>query len=281
MFSSRAIQAAFLAGALLGAPSLFDHHGPVGDPALYLSENLIELEGEITDVFWRNPYPRMRMRVTDEAGEDVIWELELNSSPIGFRRMGIDADDFVRVGDQVRVAGVVAMFDEQSLGVFHYLRPDGLEYVNGNRELRWANQEFDASVQPYDPAKVAAAREEAAGIFRVWAGNVPGSGGVHPSVTLYQPYLTELGRERVASWNRATDDAELDCRQGMPGAMFDPTPMQIVDAGDRILMRGQEYDVERTVYLNETCPHRRSVDRTWSIPSVTGTARRWSLRQHM
>jgi hypothetical protein len=229
-------------------PQAFAHHGAVGHPTLYLAENLIEFEGEITAVLWRNPHPRMRMSVIDENGEEAIWELELNSSPIGFTRRGISADDFVQVGDQVRVAGVVAMFDAQSLGVLHYLRPDGREYINGNRELRWSNVEFTSAVQALDPGKVSAAEQSAQSIFRVWGG--PVRGGAHPSVTLYQPYLTERGADMAAVWNRATDDAELDCRQGMPGAMFDPTPIELVDAGDRILVLGQEYDIERTIYLN-------------------------------
>ncbi len=244
------IAISLVVASVLVAGQALAHHGAVGHPTLYLAENLIEFEGEITAVLWRNPHPRMRMSVTDENGEEAIWELELNSSPIGFTRRGISADDFVQVGDQVRVAGVVAMFDAQSLGVLHYLRPDGREYVNGNRDLRWSNVEFTSAVQAIDPTKVAAAEQSAQSIFRVWGGNVRGGGGAHPAVTIYQPYLTERGADMAATWNRATDDAELDCRQGMPGAMFDPTPLELVDAGDRILVLGQEYDIERTIYLN-------------------------------
>ena len=235
--------------ALVSAQALA-HHGAVGHPTLYLAENLIEFEGEITAVFWRNPHPRMRMSVIDDNGAEAIWELELNNSPIGFTRRGISADDFAQVGDQVRVAGVVAMFDDRSLGVLHYLRPDGREYINGNRELRWSDEQFDAPVQPLDPVKVATARQSAQSIFRVWGGNVRGSGGAHPAVSIYQPFLTERGRDLAAVWNRADDDAELDCRQGMPTAMFDPTPIELIDDGDRILIHGQEYDVERTIYMN-------------------------------
>jgi hypothetical protein len=139
----------------------------------------------------------------------------------------------------------------------HYLRPDGREYVNGNRELRWSNLEYSSAVQAIDPAEVVAAEQSAQGIFRVWSGNArravgdpTRAVGGHPPLSLYQPYLTERGAEMAAARNRATDDAELDCRQGMPGAMFDPTPIELVDAGDRILVLGQEYDIERTIYLN-------------------------------
>ena len=185
-------------------PQAFAHHGAVGDRTLYLAENLIEFEGEITAVLWRNPHPRMRMSVTDGNGEEAIWELELNSSPIGFTRRGISADDFVQVGDQVRVAGVVAMFDAQSLGVLHYLRPDGREYINGNRELRWSNVEFTSAVQAIDSAKVAAAEQSAQGIFRVWSGNVRRAVGDarRPSVAIRQSRSTSLiSRNAAPRWS--------------------------------------------------------------------------------
>jgi hypothetical protein len=32
--------------------------------------------------------------------------------------------------------------------------------------------------------------------------------------------------------------------------MFDPTPIQIIDAGDRILIHGYEYDIERVIHMD-------------------------------
>jgi hypothetical protein len=40
----------------------------------------------------------------------------------------------------------------------------------------------------------------------------------------------------------------------MPVTMFDPVPMEIVDAGERILIRVQEYDVERVIHMNPGAP---------------------------
>ncbi len=225
------------------------HHGPIGNPVLYQAENLMEFEGEITDVLWRNPHPRLRMRVVDDGGEETIWELELDGSPISFARKGISADDFAQVGDLVRVAGVVALFDNGSLGVLHYQRPDGREYVFRDRELRWADEQFRPVDRPLDPAKIAQARQSAQGIFRVWGGRSRDGTPPHPPLSSYEQYLTERGRELAASYNRATDDGELDCRQGMPTTMFDPVPMEFVNEGERILIRVQEYDVERVVHM--------------------------------
>jgi hypothetical protein len=66
----------------------------------------------------------------------------------------------------------------------------------------------------------------------------------------YVPFLTARGRELAATYDPVTQNPELSCRQGMPTTMFDPVPMQIIDQGDRILIRVQEYDVERVVHTN-------------------------------
>ncbi len=247
----RAIYVVLVTSTLFLAWSASAHHGPIGNPELYLAENLMEFEGEITDVLWRNPHPRLRMRVLDNSGEETIWELELDGSPISFSRKGISANDFAEVGDRVRVAGVVALFEDRSLGVLHYQRPDGQEYVFRDRELRWADEQFRPVDQPLDPAKIAQARQNARGIFRVWGNNVDGSNS-HPPRPSYRPFLTAQGAELAANYNRATDDGELDCRQGMPTAMFDPVPMEIVDDANlnRILIRVLEMDIERVVHMN-------------------------------
>ena len=39
------------------------HHGPVGSPSLYDVEDLVVLEGELTEVFWRSPHVRFRLKV--------------------------------------------------------------------------------------------------------------------------------------------------------------------------------------------------------------------------
>ncbi len=38
----------------------------------------------------------------------------------------------------------------------------------------------------------------------------------------------------------------------MPKTMTDPTPMEIVNEGDRVMIRMYEYDIERTVYMAES-----------------------------
>ncbi|MCY3729937.1 MAG: DUF6152 family protein [Rhodospirillaceae bacterium] len=238
---------AVVIAASSAAPALA-HHGAVGHPSRYLAGNLIEVEGEITAVFWRNPHPRLALTVAGGAGAGAVWELELPTSPITLERRGFSADRFPQVGERVRVAGVVSRRDETSLGVLHMLLPNGEEFVNGDRELRWSQRRMLGEARAPDPEQVAAAQQSARSIFRVWGQNVDGT-FAHPPPTSYTPFLTQRGRELAALYVPARDDPELGCRQGMPTTMFDPVPMQIVDAGERILIRVQEYDIERIVHM--------------------------------
>ena len=217
---------------------------------LHLAENLVELEGEITDVLWRNPHVRLRLRVTDDAGVEKLWELELGpAGTMSLERRGI-ASDFVRPGDRVRAAGFVSRWSRDSLGLLHLLLPDGREYIDGNREPRWSNQRLASEARPIDAARIETARREADGIFRVWGANPDRRGPPHPRPSTYDYLLTERGRELAATFDPPTDHPELDCRQGMPTTMFDPSPMQLIDAGNRILLRVEEYDVERVIHLD-------------------------------
>jgi hypothetical protein len=245
----KAVHVALAASLIFLASPASAHHGPIGNPDLYLSENLLELEGEITEILWRNPHPRLRLRAVDENGQEGIWELELDGSPISYARRGVAAEDFAQIGDRVRIAGVAARFAPRAIGVLHYLRPDGRELVFRNRELRWSAVHYSPAERPLDPAKVAQARQTAQSIFRVWGGRSRDNAPPHPPLSTYERFLTEQGRELAADWVRARDDPELKCQQGMPTTMFDPVPMEIVNEGGRILIRIQEYDVERVIHM--------------------------------
>jgi|MEHZ01.5.fsa_nt_MEHZ011360043.1_13 hypothetical protein len=225
------------------------HHGSVVNPNMYLAENLIEVEGEIVDVFWRAPHPRYRMSVIDESGEEAIWELELNGSPITYSRLGLGSDDIVKVGETIKAAGYVSKVDTSSMGVLHMLLTNGQEFVNGRtRELRWGNVRLTADTLDYDPIKIDAAKETAEGLFRVW-------GPVRSAELTEADYVhmfTDGGQQLASEYDPIADNFELDCRQGMPDTMFDRgAPMELTDLGDRILIHLEEYDIERIIHMNQ------------------------------
>jgi len=250
--------------SLLALSSAHSHHSTVANPALYEADNLIEYKAEIVRVNWRNPHVTLIATITEGPDNGMEWELELGATGLmALERANINRD-FVKPGDQVTIAGYRSRWGrhENSLGLLHLLLPNGREYVDTTREPRWVSEDLvlrtlGNSRTPDENTKegaekIAAARKSANGIFRVYGTNPVRKGPPHPRPETYTHLLTDKGREVQAGFNVVTDHPELRCEQGMPVTMFDPVPMEIVDAGDRILINVEEHDIKRVVHLNAT-----------------------------
>ncbi|HEY5624627.1 MAG TPA: DUF6152 family protein [Gammaproteobacteria bacterium] len=234
--------------ALTGGGALA-HHGPPVEP-LYDTQNVIFLDGVVTELLWRNPHVRFRIEVTEGSHAGEIWELEMD--PLTrMRRTGL-SPEFVKPGDAVKVAGIVARHKPRVMALENLLLPDGQEYVGARLQapLRFGGERLAAEVLPIDPQKIEAARREANGIFRTWV-RVRG----HGSSRLGNEALTEDGRRSKAEFNRITDEPLLQCvKDGMPRAMFHPTAMEFIDRGDRILLRIEEHELTRTIHMGDDFP---------------------------
>lgn len=220
------------------------HHGSLANSALYDSDELIELEGEITEVLWRNPHARAHLSVVDENGEETVWEIETQPGPVEFGRMGVSEEDLL---GRVRVAGFRSKRNPDSLGVLNLLLPSGREYHANNRDPLWSDTGVRIVLQEPDPERAAAERETANSIFRMWSRRL----GPRPRAESYAHLLTERGRELAAEFDAPRDNPELACRSGVAATMFDPNPMEVVDEGDRITIILEEYDIRRTIHLGE------------------------------
>ena len=213
-----------------------------------------ELEGEVTSVQWGNPHVLITLKATDERGQERIYEIESHSLSI-MRRMDISSDA-LSVGDRIRVAGHPARQTENAMFVLNALLPSGQEVVFdpwggprwaeniGTTEI-WQATEDDA--QPQDE-----------GVFQVWstAMNHPNAWPFPEmfNLSLIDNYpLTDESQAAVEAFDPLTDLPTLNCvSKGMPTIMEQPYPMEIVDQGDSILFRIEEYDTLRTVHMTET-----------------------------
>ena len=230
----------------LVSTGLLAHHGAVTNSALYNTDEILELEGELIEVLWQNPHTRGRLSVVNDAGEESVWEVELGPGPNSMARRGLAAEDFL---GRVKIAGHVARRGTNGLGALHVLLPDGREIVQSNRSLRWGSVEVANRPAVLDPAKVAAAREAADGIFRMWSGRR--GTNIEPQLRALDLEFTDRGRELNAAYDPLEDNIEVvECRQGMPDAMFDPVPMEITNEGDRIIIHTEQYNIRRTVYMD-------------------------------
>lgn len=224
------------------------HHGTVTNPLLYQSE-LVELQGEIVEVFWRNPHTRAKLSVVDEFGAETLWEIEFGPNPRRLENMGLAEHQLLGT---VRVAGHVARNNPHSLGLLHILMPDGREYVQGaGREMRWSNDRLVEQPERIDPARAAKEALEADGIFRSWDTH----SGPWFAGALQELDYTERGAELNAAYDPLTDNRQLHCEHGMPDAMFDPRPMGIFREGNDIHIQLVQYDIRRLIHMGEPDPN--------------------------
>jgi hypothetical protein len=209
------------------------------------SDEVQEIDGELTEVMWFNPHAALMMKITDQSGQQQLWRVETFSGPRSFARFGVTADLFRR-GERITVAGRASKYRERYFLGTNVLLADGTEVLVGEEEQRWAGRPVIGSglnvAQAVDEEKLRAAAEENKGIFRVWSVSTR-------AVTEHLPFTGQAVAARTR-WNPA-DDPITRCEQpGMPITMKPPVPIEFVDNGDSITFRSQYFDTLRTIYLN-------------------------------
>src|SRR5688572_26824185 len=84
------------------------------------TQMLVELEGEVADVLWRNPHAYFSVRA-----EGVVWDVETSSLTV-LKRLGIEQGT-IRVGDRIRIAANPPVGAKKEMYARHVLLPDGRE----------------------------------------------------------------------------------------------------------------------------------------------------------
>jgi hypothetical protein len=229
---------------------------------------LTELEGEVTEVLWRNPHAYFTVRV-----DGVTWDIETSSLTV-LKRMGID-DGTIRVGDRIRIAGNPPIGEKKEMYARHVLLPDGRELLlNVGLKPRWtAHAVGDDGLLM---ARTGDSSRPELGIFRVWSHTrtiarlFPEVVDANVDIQTYP--LTPAARAALAQFDRARDNPTANCvPKGMPTIMEAPYPIEFVQQpGGDILLRLEEYDLERPIDM------RQNVARELPAPSPLGfSAGRW------
>lgn len=215
------------------------HHAAV---VTYHTDQLIEVEGEITRLVWRNPHLRFTIDATDAQGGTARWAVE--SIPVTrLTRAGVSADT-VGVGQTVRVAGFPSRRSATEVYAINMLLPDGREILLDTPVARWTNNTIGTG---RDETPGTASADPSLGIFRVWS-----TDGVPLGITNNKTFqLTEQARAAQAEWDPLSPANPFrGCTpKGMPPIMEQPNPMEFVDRGEHILLRLEEYDTVRTISM--------------------------------
>jgi len=235
----------FLSSVLLPITS-FGHHNVAGR---YDPQSVVEIEGVVTETVWRNPHVQITMLVTNETGEEEIWDMATTALS-NMRRWQIDPD-FIAVGETIRVAGNPA---RRGTGMYisNVLTTSGEEVLLGpNVESLWSDRTIEIAASRR--AAIGDATAPELGIFRVWS-HPEGVGmlfpeDVNPNYDLENYPLTDAARAAIAGYVRERDNPIANCQpKGMPTIMEAPYPHEFIQDGENILWHQEEYDTVR--YIN-------------------------------
>ena len=206
------------------------------------------LEGLILSVHWRNPHPRIALKVLNDSDQEEIWEIKAWGAANLMNRLGVTGD-LLKVGDYVKIAGQASTRREYYLQGTNVLLPSGLELIMQPTLMpRWSPQRFVGNrarhFELVGENKSQLPVDTASGIFRVWTANGSDAGPTRLP-------LTASSEEKKRNWNPETDDPALRCEPpGMPGAMSTPHPMAFEQQGDDIiLLHLEEWDLTRTIHM--------------------------------
>ena len=205
------------------------HHSPT---AFYDMSRATEIEGVVSGISLRNPHIRITLTVDDGAGNEVEWEVE-GDTYNNLRRSGFD-EASLAIGDRVRAVGGPSRFGRNEMALMRLLSVTGEDVILGGLTTLSGFGGDDSG----DEAEVT-------GIFRVWVNG----GRIHG---LREPLsVTPAAQAARAAWQPLVDDPSLRCEPpGMPNANLNPYPIEFVDEGDRIILRIEEWDTTRTIYLD-------------------------------
>jgi hypothetical protein len=220
------------------------HHSQAG---IFDVTKTIEITGVIASVSWRNPHGQILLSVKDQTGKETVWDAETASVSI-LRNRGADGSS-IRVGDRVTIAGSPSMRNRPEILARSVLLPSNYEFTFGSPNAYFPAGRAGRIVgRAKIEGDVAAANARADGLFRVWSTNMSDP-AAFPMFKGGYP-LTAAGRAGLARWN-PRDNVLLKCgTKGTPLIMISPLPMEFVKAGDKIVMRLEEYDTVRTIHMN-------------------------------
>lgn len=225
--------------------------------SVYDPLSMIEIEGEVTRVLWRNPHVRLMVSVTDADGNAVQWKVEGNSVST-LSRMGLTAE-VINVGDRLRIAGWPARRPVNEMFAINMLLPGATQelLLTARATPRWSDDTLGNSTLLTSDGQAATAEDAKLGIFRVWSTNMANPASFplfNDVITQEKNYpLTDSARAARESWDSINDNPYLGCTpMGMPRVMGQPYPIEFVDNGDAILLRIELYDIERVILMNTT-----------------------------
>jgi len=216
--------------------------------ALYDYENILSLEGTVQKVYWINPHVRINLETINADGQRETWRLDGSALNL-LQRLGV-TEDMLKAGDRVIAKGPASRRGLKTMLASVLVRQDGSQLVMFPGSARRAGLigsgttvDYAEETPSFQPAP------SVDGIFRVWT---PDHKPTTDSGLGIPPWsLTDSALEAVAAYDPVSDDPAAACIQaGMPVILDTPYPVEFSKRGDDIVMRTEEWDVERTFHMS-------------------------------
>ncbi len=217
--------------------------------AYFDTSQVTEVQGELTEVRWRNPHVGFSIMVRDEDGRETEWEISSTSlSHLG--RLGLTGDMF-DLGETVTFAGAPSRRSIPALQASNMLKANGEEIVlNTSGRRHWLpGIEDQFRVTPDEVAARDDGDAPSRSLFRVWS--TPTRPADRDGLGQSSYPLTSEARVAQSAWDPIEDNPVINCvGKGMPSIMGAPYPMDMEDRGDVIIFRQEEGDSVRTIYMD-------------------------------
>jgi len=219
---------------LVFAGSAFAHHS---NSALDMN-SVSRIEGTVTEYSLINPHSYFVVETMNVAGETVSWEVQMGSTHSMARRGW--TRDTLQVGDQI-IVGVHAARDGRPYGLI-------------------ASAEKDGQALSYEPRLLPQVEASTTTLGGIWVADrqrlAPDYPGGLNELMTRDLILTEAGRAAAELFDEnSLENPELSCiTKPTPGGLIYtdlfPIQLEFVDVNQILMIRGQYFDQERTVYMD-------------------------------
>ena len=224
--------------------------------AIFDADGDIEIEGIVTKILWRNPHVQFQITVDQGSASETVWTIESNAVA-RLTRMGV-SKDVIKLGDQVKAAGLPSRKGDPEMFVNHLLLDDKTEVVMSRTAGRRWESEATGLIGDTDALHggvVAESIEERpTTVFGSWhviygaqgshrAGGNSGPGDLTDYGTAYQ------AEQQAAGLGGRPDRHDCSVRPAL-SVVSEPYPMALVDKGDTIEIQFEFLDTYRTVYMD-------------------------------
>ncbi len=219
--------------ALVIALPVAAHHSDAGLDM----ESVIAFEGTVAEFIWRNPHVYVTVETTDERGESIEWTVQL-SGLNGLSRRGWTRESLA-TGDRIRVRAHPAQ--------------DGRPYAVWQTIERVDGVALDTAAAAQD---VTASTSTLAGRWTANASELASYPGGFDGFFRAQLVLTDKGKAAEAEYEPLSDEnPESTCiGRPTPAALVSSSlyllEIQIDDDDETITIRSENFDEERTIYMD-------------------------------